>query len=295
MANVNSGYFVSGENIFSDTQKMDKSFSGCDMVPTITIKTNKGNVEQVIGNISTLSYSIVQNKIPVRGLGNINAKGFVDGPRTIAGTIVFAVLDKHWMYEVYDKLKKLGVYNTDHFIADELPPFDITVSFENEYGYGSRMAIYGIHLMQEGQVMSISDILTENTYQYTALDIDYMNDWYTMGENTDKTSSALSGTVVNIISTTVEPIPSKSNAKNITSSTDVVLDTNFTYSNVKTSSSINFDIYKRLVTDQYNIYVERIKQYLSNGSIDTVTYNTYLQIIKTGYNSKINDGISYYK
>ena len=133
MANVNSGYFVSGENIFSDTQKMDKSFSGCDMVPTITIKTNKGNVEQIIGNISTLSYSIVQNKIPVRGLGNINAKGFVNGPRTIAGTIVFSVLDKHWMYEIYDKLKKLGVYNTDHFIADELPPFDITVSFENVF------------------------------------------------------------------------------------------------------------------------------------------------------------------
>ena len=58
---------------------------------------------------------------------------------------------------------------------DELPPFDITISFANEYGTQARLAIYGVRIINEGQTMSINDVYTENTYQFVATDIEYMN------------------------------------------------------------------------------------------------------------------------
>ena len=45
-----------------------------------------------------------------------------------------------------------------YYIADEIPPFDITISFANEYGYDSRMALYGVRLLNEGQSMATNDI-----------------------------------------------------------------------------------------------------------------------------------------
>ena len=62
-----------------------------------------------------------------------------------------------------------------HFISDEIPAFDITLTFANEYGFDSRMALYGVRLMNEGQTMSTNDIFIENTYQFVANDIELMD------------------------------------------------------------------------------------------------------------------------
>jgi hypothetical protein len=59
---------------------------------------------------------------------------------------------------------------------DEIAPVNLTVSMANEYGIYARLAIYGVRFFSEGQVMSINDIYTENTFQYVALNIDYMVD-----------------------------------------------------------------------------------------------------------------------
>jgi hypothetical protein len=56
-------------------------------------------------------------------------------------------------------------------LMDELPPFDINIVMRNEYGNGSILTISGIVIIDEGQVMSIEDLLTENTYSYMAMDI----------------------------------------------------------------------------------------------------------------------------
>lgn len=102
-------------------------------------------------------------------------KDWVFGPRSIAGSLVFTVFNKHWMNSIMDQLKDKSVMKNAHFITDELPPFDVTISFANEYGFDSKMAIYGVRIMNEGQVMSINDIYIENTYQYVATDIDLMD------------------------------------------------------------------------------------------------------------------------
>jgi hypothetical protein len=59
-------------------------------------------------------------------------------------------------------------------LLDQLPPVDIIVSFANEYGSVSRMTLYGVEFVNEGQIMSIEDILTENTVSYVARDYDPM-------------------------------------------------------------------------------------------------------------------------
>jgi len=57
-------------------------------------------------------------------------------------------------------------------LADSLPPFDITITLMNEYNpIGSVIRIYGIVLVDDGQTLSIDDLVTENVYSYMAAGI----------------------------------------------------------------------------------------------------------------------------
>ena len=148
------------------------SYSGCDIVVTASLPLINGQAVSkyyTLGSIQTLSISTHQDKRPVRSLGIINAKDYVMGPRTIAGSMVFAVFNKHFATEI---MKDLGGTQTSVILPDEIPALDITISFANEYGKKSRMAIYGVKIINEGQVMSINDLYTENTYQFVALGLE---------------------------------------------------------------------------------------------------------------------------
>jgi hypothetical protein len=140
------------------------SYSGCDIIVTAALPSINAEANEVyftLGSLQTLSVSTHQDKRPVRSIGNINAKDYVMGQRTIAGSLVFAVFDRHFADKI---MKQLGIT-----MADEIPALDLTINFANEYGRRSRMAIYGVKLINEGQVMSINDLYTENTYQFVAL------------------------------------------------------------------------------------------------------------------------------
>lgn len=153
------------------------SYSGCDIVASVNITIpGQETITRVFGSLQTFSYSIHQEKSPVRTLGDVNAITYVDGPRTIAGSMVFAVLDKHVIHEIYDEVTKKGQYVNKHYLMDELPNFDITLSFANEYGRQSTISVFGCTIIDEGQIMSINDIMTENTYHYYATDIKYMDE-----------------------------------------------------------------------------------------------------------------------
>lgn len=158
----------------SDYMKTYQSFSGYDMVCTIEMYMPKGGTyTQVIGELQTITYSIHQEKSPIRCLGDMNAKGYVFGPRTIAGTLIFTVFDRHWTTKMEKEyLADAGV--RAHMLADEFPPFNLTISCANEYGHDAVCSIFGITLVNEGQVMSINDVFTENTYQFYATDVQYL-------------------------------------------------------------------------------------------------------------------------
>src|SRR5574344_1115530 len=153
-----------------------RTFSGHDMVCIFELPYGDGGtIVKVIGTLQTVTYSIHNEKTPVRCLGDMNPKGYVFGPRTIAGTLIFTVFNKHWAKEMIEEY--LGHEDSNaHMLTDEFPPLNITVSCANEYGAKARLAIYGVTFVNEGQVMSINDVYTENTYQFFATDVDYLTD-----------------------------------------------------------------------------------------------------------------------
>lgn len=182
MAVPNSGSFDSRQY-----GKINTSFSGADIVATIKPFNGK---PRVFAEIQTLSYSIYRPTFPVYGLGQINPRGITRGQRSIAGTLIFTVFDRHVLKSVIEtyndsttqtqnSLYKFTedelVYMKEQMKTDELPPFDINISFLNEYGNAATLNLYGVHILTEGQTMSIEDMITENTMQYIAMDIDLMD------------------------------------------------------------------------------------------------------------------------
>lgn len=171
---------VKKTNIINSFRYPNETYSGCDCVASITVAYPNSNGGQskytrTLGEVQTISYSVNMAKTPVRSIGNVNAKDYVMGPRTIAGSLVFSVFHRHFAQDIMNKING-GNHPGTAYLVDEIPPFDITLSFANEYGFRSRLVIYGVRLLNEGQVMSINDIYTENTYQFLATDVQYLTD-----------------------------------------------------------------------------------------------------------------------
>lgn len=153
------------------------SFSGTDILATMRIPSYQdfeGYKDIVIGNLQTISYSTHREVSPVRTLGRVNPVGFTNGQRTIAGSLIFTIFDRNLVYNVIDALKERDpsrFKSGASYLMDEMPPFDIHVYFQNEYGQQSHLVIEGIVIVDEGQVMSIEDMITENTMSYMARNI----------------------------------------------------------------------------------------------------------------------------
>lgn len=145
----------------------DATFNGVDMKPVMLLP---GRDPFEFGDIQTLSISTHAESFPVRILGRRNAIGFTKGTRTIAGSMVFTTLDMYPWYKAMGAQElPLWENSTDFPLADSLPPFDIVVTMHNETDpWGARMMLYGVRIIDDGLVMSIDDLVTENTYSFVA-------------------------------------------------------------------------------------------------------------------------------
>lgn len=70
--------------------------------------------------------------------------------------------------------------------ADEILPFDITITFANEYGQKATVVIYGVELLNEGTGYSIDSVSSERAYTFVARSIDSMA---TLDEDNNKIST----------------------------------------------------------------------------------------------------------
>jgi len=152
--------------------KANSSYSGTDCYAVAQV--NEKLV--LLGNVSTFSYSVFREKVPVRVLGRSHAKAYTAGGRTIAGSIIFIVFDRS---PLYDLLKLFTHTNnpSDRYtspLPDQMPPIDLMLVFGNEYGHTSVLKLYGVEIAQENQVHSINDLYSENTMQYVARDMDVL-------------------------------------------------------------------------------------------------------------------------
>ena len=138
--------------------------------------TNPQFSTKVLGELQTLSVSVHREKWPVRSFGSAYARAYTRGQRTIAGSMIFTVFDRDVLEDFLESHPSdFDAHNpTTTAILDQIPPFDITISFANELGQVSRMSIYGAEFVSQGQTMSVEDLLLENVVQYVARDYDPM-------------------------------------------------------------------------------------------------------------------------
>jgi hypothetical protein len=134
-------------------------------------------------DITSIESSIVLPTYDIEVEDNHNFFGpyTMSNSRSIAGTMVFTMFDREILWELLQGYKMDADYTDDSYTAsyktpllDQLPPFDITIEFSNEYGHKAFMAIYGVELQDEGAVLSVDDMLVEKTVQYVARDIDIL-------------------------------------------------------------------------------------------------------------------------
>lgn len=155
-------------------RRLHTSFSGTDTKLSISFK---GGEPIYIGETQTVTYSLFRPVEPVYVLGDSRPNGFVRGQRTIAGSVIFTVFDRNVLlnafYNAYNKYSDSECIDKE-YLTDELPPFDMHLTFMNEYGVSAALVIYGCYIPSEGQVHSVEDMITENTIQYVARDITLM-------------------------------------------------------------------------------------------------------------------------
>ncbi len=147
------------------------SFSGVDMVVQFLFP---GSAPIAVGKASTISYSTFREVAPVRTLGRISEKGLSKGPRTIAGSMIMTLIERSMTNDIRRSVPAIKNINKP-IKTDELPPFDILISFGNEYGTGAKLVIYGVHIIDDGMILSSQDLYTENTFTYRARDIELVD------------------------------------------------------------------------------------------------------------------------
>jgi len=129
-----------------------------------------------LGSIHTVSYSSFREKFAVRSLGRTQAKAYTRGPRTVAGTLVFNVIQEHELLKLLGDanagaLDRTGVTHPEAVMLDQVQPFNLMLLFANEYGEYSTMHLFNIDLSSEGQEMSVDSIVTHNTMNFYATDM----------------------------------------------------------------------------------------------------------------------------
>ena len=118
--------------------------------------------------IQTLSMTTRRSVHPVRRLGEASPAEYTRGPRTIAGSMIFIMLDGDVLLDLARRTKRDAFDSQPVFTMDRLPPFNILIQGVNERGSVVRGALYGVTLLASGVTLSIDDLYTEQHFTYVA-------------------------------------------------------------------------------------------------------------------------------
>lgn len=119
----------------------------------------KANVGNRFGNTG------LEDQI-LAGLKSTNANG--------ANTYGINTWDEQMTKLGYSSVSNGGTFEdglVDFFVpeyADQLMPFNITVSMANEYGQRAGMELYGIQLLNEASGFSVDDVITAKAFTFVA-------------------------------------------------------------------------------------------------------------------------------
>lgn len=159
------------------TDYMFKTFSGIDMEAIASLNT----VVTKLQGMTQLSWSIHRGKTSQRVIGSQSSGGRVSGSRTIAGTMIFTLADHHPLLNLLPgdyPVSTSSNYESEAelwnpiMMPDQIPPFDIILTMQNEYGYAAIVSLYGVEVVDEGSVVGVDNMITECVIQYTACAMD---------------------------------------------------------------------------------------------------------------------------
>jgi hypothetical protein len=174
------------------------TFSGADIVATF------GGAP--IGALTGITWSVTREKAPIYTMGSANPRSFSRGKRGIAGSLIFTVFDRPALYNMLlkhatdgtatyftrssnvlpgfdtsNRVTHAGIVSPDSqtldirasfpYYADQIPPFDVTLTFSNEYGQAAARSIYGVEVLNEGSGASMDDIVIEETMTFIAREL----------------------------------------------------------------------------------------------------------------------------
>lgn len=133
-----------------------------------------GGSLRTLGNLAAVSISTHRDTFPVSSMPYVGPRGFTQGHRMIAGTLIFHTLDRnafnygangpHRLPTVHQKLTTALPH------PDELPLFDIHINYVNEVGMASRELILGVRLLDFGKTLSLENLHPVESYSYMAID-----------------------------------------------------------------------------------------------------------------------------
>ena len=174
------------------------TFSGADIVCTF------GGV--TIGSLSGITWSVTREKAPIYTMGSANPRSFSRGKRGIAGSLIFTMFDRPSLYDMLAassntqtsdywtrasnvlpgfssnganshagivpiEAQAIDVVQSFPYYNDQIPPFDVTITFANEYGQAATRSIYGCEILNEGSGASMDDIVIEETMTFICRDL----------------------------------------------------------------------------------------------------------------------------
>ena len=163
------------------------AFSGADMVAYV------GTIR--LGNLYAISYSIMREKGPQYGNGSSDPLTFNRGKRIIAGSLVFSEFDTGGLSELMENslyqfacrngstaFRDSGSQGTGATLdagyewkqplyPDQLPPFNITLTFINDHGKMATRSIFDVEISSSGGGVSMDDLRLEEQMSFAALKI----------------------------------------------------------------------------------------------------------------------------
>lgn len=92
---------------------------------------------------------------------------------------------EEWEAEMNDNLGNnsgvRGFKNVNAYYADEIKPFDVSITLHNEYGNAAKFSLLGCEILNEGSGMSIDDITTEKACTFVARSITHLTPIFGQG------------------------------------------------------------------------------------------------------------------
>jgi hypothetical protein len=152
------------------------SFSGTD------VKAYASNIEgenfHQLKALSTISIQVNEQKSPVRRLGRQHVTSFTRSIKTVAGTMVFVILNDHPLKGL---IANGNLYlNSRHVLNDinqkyqstNILPFNLKLIYQTEHATNNtaEINVYGIEVISQSIVTSSNDMVTEMVIQFLAKD-----------------------------------------------------------------------------------------------------------------------------